>query len=323
MNKNPNFLNSYKLAYQDRTIFLKKFVLGILIVACFALGSLFFIGLLQDFTNANLIGTCIFWIFGLCLLPIFFLLLPLKDFLLWNLVISFSTFIPLFLSHQWNKNLWLIWGIIFVLLLLSRIRTRAEYNTLIDLYWIRIVGKSSFYILLSLVISLSTLTYFQTNTVLIEQGGVNILDFIFSHTGTMKPFSSLQLSGTVDDILGKYIEQQTPNLGGFSSMANQSLLQQTKSKLSEFLKYPVTGNEKLSTLIIESVKSRWQTFSLYFKIGFGILIFLIILSILKFLNIIFSIIFIAISWIFLQILLFFKYLKIKRVGVEKQEIIIN
>jgi len=323
MTKNPNFLNSYKLAHQDRTIFLKNSIFGVLIVACFALGSLFSIGLLQNFTNANLIGACIFWIIGLCLLPIFFLLLPLKDFLFWNIAISFSAFIPLFLNHQWNKDIWLIWGIVFVLFLLSRTRIKMEHNALIDLRWIRIIGKSSFYILLALVISLSTLAYFQKNTASIEQEGTKILDSIFSYKGIMQPFSSLQLSGTIDDILGKYIQQQTPDLGGFNSIISQPILQQTKTKLSEFLKYPVAGNEKLSTLIIGSLESRWQTLSSYFKMIFGIIIFLSTLSFLKFFNIIFSAILIAISWVFLQILLSFKYLKIKRVGIEKQEIIIS
>jgi len=96
-----------------------------------------------------------------------------------------------------------------------------------------------------------------------------------------------------------------------------------KSKLSEFLKYPVTGKEKLSTLIIESVKSYWQTLASYFKIGLGILVSLSVLSLLKFFNMIFSIVLSAISWIFLQILLSLKYLKIKRVGIEKQKIIID
>ena len=131
MTKNPNFLNSYKLAYQDRTIFLKNSIAGILIIACFALGSLFFVGLLQGFTNSNLIGACIFWITGLCLLPIFFLVLPIKDFLFWNLIISASAFTPLLLSHQWHKIIWLIWGVIFILFLLSRIRIKTNKYLLI------------------------------------------------------------------------------------------------------------------------------------------------------------------------------------------------
>ncbi len=323
MAKNPNFLNSYKLAYQDRTIFFKNSIIGILIVACFALGSLFFIGLLQGVSNANLIGFCVFWIMGLGILPIFFLILPIKDFLFWNLIISASAFIPLFLSHQFGKIIWLIWGGIFVLFLLSRIRIKTEYNSLINLQWMRIVGKSSFYILLVLVISLSSLAYFQKNTTLIEQEGTKALDSMFSQAGAIQPFSNLQLSGTIDDILGKYIEQQTPDLGVFNSIVNQPLLQQTKSKLSEFLKYPVSGKEKLSSLIIEVLKSRWQTFSPLLKIGVGALVFLFMISFLRFFNIIFSIILIAVSWIFLQILLSLKYLKIKRIGVEKQEIIIS
>ncbi len=322
MAKNPNFLNSYKLAYKDRTILLKNSIIGILIVACFALGSLFFVGLLQDFTNANLIGFCVFWIIGLGILPIFFLILPIKDFLFWNLAISLSAFIPLLLSHQWDKILWLIWGVIFVLFLLSRISIKTEYNSLINLQWIRIVAKGSFLILLSLAIFLSTLAYFHGNIASIEQGGTKTLDSIFSQTGTIQPLSNLQLSGTVDDILGKYIQQQAPDLGEFSSIVNQPILKETKLSLSEFLKYPVTGKEKLSSLIVEVLKSRWQTFSSLLKIGVSVLVFLLMISFLKFFNIIFSIVLVAISWIFLQILLSLKYLKIKRVGVEKQEIII-
>ena len=322
MAKNPNFLNSYKLAYQDRTIFFKNSILGILIVACFALGSLFFVGLLQNFTNGNLIGFSIFWIIGLCLLPMFFLVLPIKDFLFWNLIISASAFIPLLLSHQWDKILWLIWGVIFVLFLLSRIRIKIEYNSLLNLQWLRIVAKGSFFILLSSVISLFTLASFYGNMAFIEQGGIKALDSIFSRAGAIQPYSNLQLSGTVDDILEKYIEQQTPDSEVFGSINNQSILQQTKSKLSESLKYPITGKEKLSSLIVEVLKSHWQTFSSLLKIGASVLAFLFLISFFRFFNIIFSIILVAISWIFLQIFLSIKYLKIKRVGVEKQEIII-
>jgi len=267
MAKNPNFLNSYKLAYQDRTILFKNSIMGILIVACFALGSLFFIGLLQGFTIGNLIGFSLFWIMGLCLFPIFFLVLPIKDFLFWNLIISVSAFIPLLLSHQWNKILWLIWGVIFVLFLLSRIRIKTEYNVLINLQWMRIVTKGSFFILLGLVISLSTLASFHGNMGFIERGGIKVLDSMFSQTEDILPFSDLQLSGTVDDILGKYIQQQTPDLEGFSPIDNQTILEQTKLKISESLKYVVTGKEKLSSLVVGILKSRWQTFSSLLKLG--------------------------------------------------------
>jgi hypothetical protein len=322
MKKDSNFLKSYKLAYQDRTIFFKNSIIGILVVACFALGSLFFIGLLQEFTNANLIGFCIFWIIGLCMLPILFLVFSFRDFLCWNLIISASAFIPLLLSHQLSNIVWLVWGIVFLLFLFSRIVIKVEYNSLINLQWIRIVAKGSIFILLGLVISLLTLTSLNKNTASIEQGGIKSLDYIFSQTGSMQPFSNLQLSGTIDDILGKYIKQQTPDLGDFDSIINQPILQEAKSKLSEFLRYPVTGKEKLSSLLVETLKWHWQTLSSLFKIGISILIFLFMLSFLKFFNIIFSIILVAISWVFLQALLSLKYLKIKRVGVEKQEIII-
>lgn len=323
MPNDTNLLKSYKLAYQDRTIFLKNSLLCILIVACFSLGSLFFFALLQDFTSGNLIGTCIFWIIGLCLLPIIFLVLSIKDFLFWNLVISFSAFIPLFLNHQWNKTLWLILGIIFALLLLSRIRIKMEYNDLINLQWIRIVGKGSFYILLALLMFFSALIYLQQEDLsFIEQEGTKFLDIVLSQTETIQLPFNLGFSGTIDEILGKYISQQTPDLGEIGSILNKGLIQQTKSNLSQFLDYPITGKERVSSFIIGWLKSRWQTLSSSLKIGLGILVFLTVLSVLKFLNIVFSIILAGVSWIFLQILLSIKYIRVKRVGVEKQEIII-
>lgn len=324
MPNNSNLLNVYKLAYRDRTVFFKNSLLGILIVVSFVFGSFFFLGLLKDFTIVNLITTCIFWIIGLCLLPIFFLVLPLKNFLLWNLVISTAPFIPLFFNHQGDKILWLIWGIIFALILFSKARIKIEYNALINLQWIRIVSKGSFHILLVLVIALSTLVYFQENIAFIEQGGTKILDSFFSRSAKVdQTVFGIEAVGTIDEILKSYIQKQTAESGVLGSMVDQTLLKETKSKLSQILNYPVTGEEKISSFIVEWLKFRWQNFSFALKAISALFIFLIALSLLKFLNIIFSIILIALSWVFLQILLSLKYLKIKRIGIEKQELIIG
>lgn len=323
MPNDSNLLDVYKLAYRDRTIFFKNSLLGILIVVSFVFGSFFFLGLLKDFTIVNLITTCIFWLIGLCLLPIFFLVLPLKNFLLWNLVISTAFFIPLFFNHQGDKIFWLIWGIIFALILFSKARIKIEYNALINLQWIRIVSKGSFHILLVLVIALSTLVYFQEKIAFIEQGGTKILDSFFSRSTKLQSVFGIEAVGTIDEILKSYIQKQTAEFGALGSMVDQTLLKETKSKLSQILNYPVTGEEKISSFIVKWLKSRWQILPLSLKIGFGILIFLMALSLLRFLNIIFSIILVALSWVFLQILLSLKYLKIKQVGIEKQELIIG
>lgn len=324
MPNDSNLLDVYKLATRDRTIFLKNSLLGILIVVSFAFGSFFFSGLLKNFTTINLITTCIFWLIGLCLLPIFFLVLPFKNSLIWNLIIGTAPFTPLFFNYQTGKILWLFWGIVFTLILFSNLRTKTEYNALISLQWIRIVGKGSFYIFLVLVIALSALIHFQAKPEFIEQGSIKILDSFFSRSAKVnQTVFGIEAVGTIDEILKSYIQKQTAEFGVLSSMVDQTLLEETKSKLSQILNYPVTGEEKISSFIVEWLKFRWQNFSFALKAISALFIFLIALSLLKFLNIIFSIILIAFSWVFLQLLLSSKYLKIKRIGIEKQELIIG
>lgn len=322
MSNNTNLYRSYKLAYQDRTIILKRSVLAILILACFSLGSLVFVNTFQNTNSGNLVLVCLFWIIGLSLLPIIFLTTSFKNFLFWDLILSLGAFIPLLINNKWNKYVFIACLVVFLFILISRIKIKSEYNNLLDLKWIRIVNKGSFEILLALLTILISLTYFYGQSGFIEQGGIKILDTIFSRSQNIQSPFGFNLSGTVDDILKKNIEEQ----GIIDLTINQNVLNnvlnQAKSRLSEILKFPITGKEKLSSLVIEWIRLHWQHLSFTLKIALSIFIFLIILSLLKFLNIIFSIILTVVSWIFLQILLSLKYLKIKRVGVEKQEVII-
>jgi len=335
-----NFYKAYQLAHQGRTLFLKKSILAIIIIVSFVLGSVFFTGFLNDFSNVNLLVlTIVFWTIGFSLLPIFFLVIPIYHFLLWNLVISLAPFLPFILKAQWDIYLFIVSGLIFLLFLLSRANIKGESNNLLGIKWRRIVSQGSLQILLSLVIILLSLFYFQGKfqgePELIKQSAeeavaeATINSTISTNEETQSIFG-IQLNQTVDEILKSYIEKQMFGLtSGMEEAAvvddalMKEVLTETKSKISQLLGLSLTGEEKISSLITDWIKTRWQTISLPLKAGLVFIIFLLLLSILRFINIFFSIALVFLSWILLQILLSVNYLTIKRTGVEKQEIAIK
>jgi len=318
MPQESNFYKAYKLAYSDRTLLIKKSILAIVIMVCFGLGSVFFLNFLNNFSNINLIVAVLLWSIGISLLPIFFLVFPFSNFLLWNLGISIAPFLPLLLKGQWSLYFFAIIVFIFLLFLCSRASMKGESNDLLDLKWRRIVLKGSFFLLLSLVAILVTLVCFQGKTAQIEQSGEKLLDTIINQSESAQSIFGIQLTGTIDEVLKSYLEKEASDLDGL----DETFLNQMKSNLSGFLNIPLTGEEKLSSLIIDWIKNYWQTVSPQLKLGLTLVAFILILSVLKFINIIFSLILVLFSWISLQILLSLKYLTIKRIGVEKQEITI-
>lgn len=322
-----NLYKVYQAANRDRTLFLKNSLLAIAIIVCFGLGSVFFTALLNDFSTANLVLAIVFWAIALSLLPIFFLVVPIYNFLLWNLAISIAPFFSLILKVRWSPYLFGAWGILFVLLLLSRANIKGESNNLLDIKWWRIVSKGSLQILLILTIILIALIYFQGKWGQIEQGGEQALEAAISKSEKAQNIFGIKLTGTIDEILKNYIEKQMPHeIGQEPEMRQEdaaidkSFLTEIKSSFSEFLGMPLTGEEKLSSVIINWIKIRWQTLSSLLKIGLVFIVVLILLGLLRFINIFFSVALILASWVLLQILLSVKYLTIKRIGVEKQEI---
>lgn len=317
MEQQSNFLNVYKIAHKERALFLKNSFLGALITICFVLGSFCFGELLNDLNVVNAIGFGIFWLIGLGLLPVLFLALPWRDFLIWNFIISFSAFIPLMLGHHFGRAVWLLAAAVFLSLLWAMARMRNEYNATINLQWNRIVEKGSLAVFLGWILILAAFLYFHGVNFSWEQ----TLDSAMTGWTTMQP-SSWQISGTVDDILNNYLDQQISGLGALGSTGGASILEGAKSQLSDLFGYSVSGEESLPTLVVKIFQSRWESFPFAGKIGVAFFAFLFVLNILKFFNVIFSVILMAVSWLLFQILLSGKYLSIQRIGVEKQKIII-
>lgn len=325
MEQESNLYKAYKLAHRDRTVFIKNSILAIAIIICFGLGSIFFLNFLNNFTNSNLVMAILFWLIGLSLLPIFFLIIKLKSFLLWNLAFSAVSFLPFLFKAQWNYYFFVISGFIFLFLFLSRAIIQGESNVLLDLKWMRVVSKGSLVLLLAIVIIMASLAYFQGKPGQIEQGSEQVLDSLLAQSEGVQAAFGLQLTGTIDEILESYLQKQIPELDNPAQMSlvdKEEFLVQLKSDLSEFFGTSLTGEEKLSSLLVEWIKVRWQTVSPALKFALALFIVLIIFSILKFVNIVFSIILAGVCWVLVQILISLKYLKINRIGVEKQKITI-
>jgi len=73
-------------------------------------------------------------------------------------------------------------------------------------------------------------------------------------------------------------------------------------------------------LIINYFKVHWLSFSLGIKILMAVLILSLIFSLIGLFNTVFSIIINIASWLIFKLLILIKYLKIKKIGVEKDEI---
>jgi hypothetical protein len=325
MEQESNLYKAYKLAHRDRTVFIKNSILAIAIIICFGLGSLFFLNFLNNFANSNLVMAILFWLIGLSLLPIFFLIVPLESFLIWNVTFSFVSFLPFLFRAKWSYSLFIISGFLFLFLFISRSIIQGENNVLLDLKWMRVVSKGSLVLLLAFVIIMASLAYFQGKPGQIEQGSEQVLDSLLVQSEGVQAAFGLQLTGTIDEILETYIEKQISELDDpiqRSLLDKESFLIQSRSDFSEFFGISLTGEEKLSSLLIEWIKVRWQIIPPALKFALAFFIILIILSFLKVINIVFSIVLAGLSWVLIQILISLKYLKIKRIGIEKQEITI-
>jgi hypothetical protein len=304
-----NFYRVYKLAYQDRSESLRALILLAIIISLLSLASLMFVGVIRLFSLYYLISAGALWLVVFALLPIFFLVVPRNHFYLGILLFSVIPFVPIFLEQKNNNYLFAVMGSLFVLLILSGWRMKSESNNLIELNLPRIIGKGSLLLSLSILLIIGTLLYFDRPKVDITKFNWNI-----------PSINGVSVNGKIDDILKSLIEKQTSNLGVVGNAASSLLLKQTKESLSQMTGLEISGQETIFSLIVNYFKSRWQSFSLVVKLIIYVTIASLVFSLVTLFNSIFSIILTLMSWLLLKFLVLIKYLKIKRVGVEKEEV---
>ena len=309
MAQDSNFYRVYKLAYRDRSESLKSLILIAIIVSLLSLASLFFVGIIRIFSWNYLITAIVFLVISFALLPIFFLVAPKSQLYLSIGLFSIIPFIPILLQAAANNYLFIVIAGLFVAFLLSSWRMKSEANSLIDLNFPRIISKGIIFLSIATLLIIGTLAYF------------NKTDIDFSKFN----FSTINVAGissatTIDGIIKSYLEKQTRNLGSLSNSASNLLLKQTKDNLSQMFGIPISGNETISTLIINYFKAHWLSFSFGVKILMAALILSLIFSLISLFNTAFSIIINITSWFIFKLLILIKYLKIKKIGVEKEEI---
>jgi hypothetical protein len=335
MPQDSNFYRVYKLAYRDRSEFLKSLILVALIISGLSLASLFSLGVLKNFNpstslridgeqsrtiNLNLlIWAGILWFISFSLLPIFFLAVPKHQFYFFSLLFCFIPFIPIFLDKAWDTNIFLVIGVILLINLLAGWRMKTEANSLIKLNFPRIISKGMIFLSLAFIIILGTLIYFERDNLDLSRININNLVNLFG--GALNaPRPTLNVGGTIDDILKVYIATQTNKLGIIGEPAKELLLEQTRSSLSQMIGLPITGKETISNLIVSYFKNHWQGMPLQIKLIIYLLLLSIAWSLLAMFNYVFSVLVIILSWLLLKLFLAVKYLQIKRQGVEKEEI---
>jgi len=315
MPQNSNFYRVYKLAYRDRSEFLKSLILVAFIISGLSLASLFSLGVLKNFNLNLLIWAGILWLISFSLLPIFFLAAPKMQFYFFSLIFSFIPFIPIFLDKAWDTNIFFVIGAILLTNLFAGWRIKTEANSLIELNFSRIISKGIIFLSLTLIIILGTLIYFERNS--LDLSRININSLISSSFGS---FGNFQFGGTIDDILKTYIATQTSKLGIIGEPAKKLLLEQTRNSLSQMIGIPISGKETISNLIVNYFKNHWQGMALPIKLISYLLLLSLAWSLLALFNYVFSVLVIILSWLLLKLFLVVKYLQIKRVGVEKEEI---
>jgi hypothetical protein len=315
MPQDSNFYRVYKLAYQDRSESLKSLILVAIIISGLSLASLLTLGVMKNFNLSLLIGASALWLISFSLLPIFFLVAPKTHFYFFGLLFSMMPFLPIVLDKTWDQNLIFVILAIIISLFLSGWKMKAEANNLIDLNLSRIISKGVMFLSLIFFIILGSLVYFERNNLGLDKYQFNNLIAPANNL-----VSNINLGGTVDDILSGYLKTQTSQLGSLGISAQQLLLKQTRESLSQMIGLPITGKETITSLIIDYFKTHWSTMSLPLKLVVYFLVLSTVWSVLILFNYIFSFVIIISSWLFLKFLILVKYLQIKRVGIEKEEV---
>ena len=317
--KESNILKVYRLAQKDIKGFYKAILLIVILAAIFAFFSLLAINTIKNFTLFSLISSSLLGILGFSLLTIFALSVGFKNIFFGLIIFSLSFFLPVFLFKFFE--VWLLYVIIgvFILLGLYCLNIRGEANVLINLNWPRIVKKGSIFLSWAVVILLIFFFYFA----FISQGEElknkfsGGLDFVLSRF--IKAPEGITFSGTVDDLLKGFIAKQKLEVPEKTKKTfEESLLKETRTKISGFLSVPLKGDEKISQVLIDFVFNKWQTLSPAFKWGFYLIIFLILYSLVSLFNFVFSYLVVIFSWVMKEILVSLKIVRTESRGIEKE-----
>ncbi|MGC8651062.1 MAG: hypothetical protein ACP5RX_00290 [Minisyncoccia bacterium] len=315
MPQDSNFYRVYKLAYRDRSESLKSLILVAIIVSCLSLASLLTLGAIKNFSLTILIGASALWLVSFALLPIFFLVAPKSHFYFFTILFSVVPFLPIILDQTRNQNLIFVILAIIISFFWAGWKMKIEANSLIDLNLSRIISKGVLFLSLVFFIVIGSLVYFEKNN--LDLGQYKLDNLISPNGGIIR---GINLGGTVDDVLLAYLKTESSQLGILNYSAQQLLLKQTREGLSQMLGLTITGKETITNLLFDYFKLHWSTMSFPLKIIVYFVFLTTAWSILVAFNYLFGSLIIILSWLLFKFLILVKYLQIKKVGIEKDEI---
>ncbi|MGB9763159.1 MAG: hypothetical protein ACPLW7_04010 [Minisyncoccia bacterium] len=319
MNQESNFYRVYRLAYSDRTQSLKSLILLAVLLSLFSIASLLFLVGLNTNDYKALIISGLFWILGFSLLTIFYLVAPKSQLFLGLLLFGAAFFVPLVPLKNYDQFLLYLYLGIVVLLMISYFRFKGEADSLINLNLSRIIGKISLLFTLILFITLVSLIFYDRYNISFLNNPIEIEKTISNYLTKTNPGFEINFSNNLDNLLSKYINQQSHSLN-INKSVNQILLNQTRQTLSQMLNIPLTGKETILEIIQKYFILNWNNFNINLKIVIGFLVFSVVLSLIGFINYFLNIIFTILGFSLLKFLLAIKFVKIKMVGIEKEEL---
>lgn len=319
MVQDSNFYRIYQLAYSDRTHSLKALILFAIIFSLFSISSLLFLGGINTSNLKLVFVSFILWLLTFSVFNLFILVAPKVQLFFGSLVFSISLFTPLLLLGIFDFYLLYIYLAIVFLLMISILRFKGEADSLINLNLPRLISKVSFIFTLILFIIIGTLIYYNHRDINFLVNGFfsNIIDKYFNALG-----GTFNFNDTIDGIVTKYLNQQINIFGSNTNnkTLNQLLLSQTRETLSNMFNIPLTGKETIVEAIKKYFILHWANFTWNIKIIFIIILLSIIFSVLALVNYVINIIFVILTWLLLKLLVTIKYINIKMVGVEKEEL---
>lgn len=319
MPQESNFYRLYKLAYKDRTQALKSLILGSIIVCALSFSSLLTLGAINSLNLKVLLGAAITWLIAFALLPIFFLAATKTHFYLFEILFGAALFIPLFLSQGWNFTfLYLACGAM-IGFLMAGWRMKGEAEQLIDLNFSRIISQGIIYLSLIIVFVFGLFIYFERDNLKVAQEQMKNLSPLVAEITT-----KLNWNISVDELLSRYLQMQleTNQFSSLSAASKQLLLRQTRAMLSQSLGIPLSGKESVITVLIDYVKTYFTKLSPSLKIVFYLVLASTVWSFITFFNYFFFSLIVILSWLLLKFLVLIKFIEIKRIGVEKEEIVL-
>ncbi len=347
-----NFLKIYQLAYEDRRALYRSLVLLGLIFFFFLLAQYYsFLLISHGLEKINLILAILFWLLALSLFVFFAIASNSKMIFLALIILSLTLFLTLYVvkfpfEMSPVRDLIIYYVVLFFSFLLATLLFNAEAQGEINLSFYRIIKRGCWFLtviivtifwlfsswqyslnfnnLINFVIDKIPLPFNQTVNEFIENS-VNNQGLFYSPEQMSNVIPPTSFEEKIQEISQGFSQQsEMPEIASteinLPSEETKQMTETAKKQLETIFGQPLTGEENLSILIKNFLKTKiTQSFSLpFFKWIYWLVLVLITFSVISLVNFFLSIALSIISRLVLPLLIKAKLLKIAKKGIEKE-----